>query len=84
MKNIVPLLTVHDVIEELGGNAEAAKLLGVQYNTVCNWKMFGRFPSDTYVMMQKALKMREQTAPDHLWQMRTPVMPKRKKARVAR
>ena len=72
--------TVDDVIDALGGNLKASKLLGVKYNSITNWKMFGRFPSDTYVLVQDQLMQRGQVAPDELWRMRPP----KRKARAGR
>jgi hypothetical protein len=64
------LLTVADVIDALGGNEIAAETLDVAYNTICNWRMYNRFPTDTYLMIRDELKDRGLVAPDHLWPMR--------------
>lgn len=64
------LLTTDDVLNALGNNREAADLLGVRYNSITNWRTFGHFPPDTYVMIQEELEARGLTAPDHLWKMR--------------
>ena len=58
------------MIDALGGNANAAELLEVGYNSITNWKMADRFPGDTYTMIQHELRMRSRTAPDYLWRMR--------------
>jgi hypothetical protein len=58
------------VIDALGGNAEAAAVLEVAYNSITNWRMFGRFPTNTFVQIQRELEKRGHTAPAHLWSMR--------------
>ena len=65
----INLTTVNEVIDALGGNAEAAEALGVGYTSVTNWRMFGYFPARTYVQIQSELKRRRKTAPDSLWRM---------------
>ena len=74
------LLTTDDVINALGvTNGEVAKLLGVKYNNITNWRSFGYFPPDTYVMIQKELADRGLIAPAYLWKMRTLTKKRRKK-----
>jgi hypothetical protein len=58
------------VIKELGGIAKVARLIGVKYSAAANWKYFNRFPSNTHLVLSAALRKREFTAPDSLWQMR--------------
>jgi hypothetical protein len=70
------LITVDEVIEELGGNAAAAKLLGVGYSSITNWRMFDRFPASTYVQIQTELNRRDKVASDYLWRMRTARKPR--------
>jgi hypothetical protein len=79
------ILTTADVIDSLGGNLAAAKLLGVKYNNITNWRTFGSFPPDTYIMIQEELKLRGLVAPDHLFRMRKRgrLRPRKKKARTA-
>jgi hypothetical protein len=70
------------VIDFLGGNAAVAKRFNLKYNSVTNWRMFDRFPPNTYVMIQLELKARGEIAPDYLWGMRNSAVPKRRKSRV--
>lgn len=65
--------TTGEVIDALGGNAAAAKLFGVPYNSITNWRSANQFPTDTYLMIQKELKLRKLTAADALWSMREAV-----------
>lgn len=74
--------TASDVIDAFGGNATASRVLGVGYNSICNWKAYGRFPADTYLLMQGELKTRGFVAPDNLWRMRKRGPVKKKKARA--
>lgn len=60
-----------DVIDALGGYDDVARMVGVGYTAVVNWKSANRFPSDTYVLMQDELKLRGRAAPAHLWGMRS-------------
>jgi hypothetical protein len=46
-----------------------AELTGRNYDAAYNWKRFGQFPSDTFVVMQAALADRGMTAPPSLWRM---------------
>jgi hypothetical protein len=77
------ILTTADVIDSLGGNTAAAKLFGVKYNNITNWRTFGYFPPDTYVMIQEELRLRGLVAPDHLFRMRRRAALRKKKARTA-
>jgi hypothetical protein len=67
------LQTVDDVIGALGGVAAVKTLTECSTSTIWNWKNSGRFPSDTYVVMNAALAMRGKSAPVSLWRMRKPV-----------
>lgn len=66
------LVTTGDVIEVLGGTAAVARLLGRSMTVVSNWKAGGCFPSNTYVVFQRALARVGRTAPDSLWRMVEP------------
>ena len=75
------LKTTGDIIDALGNNVQAAKLLGVKYNSVTNWRTFGHFPPDTYVMIQKELRLRDLAAPPRLWKMRVRGQPLKPRVR---
>jgi hypothetical protein len=77
MMHMQVLRTTADVIDALGNNVQTAKLLGVKYNTVTNWRTFGHFPPDTYVMMQRELELRDFIAPPELWKMRVRGKPRK-------
>jgi hypothetical protein len=67
------LQTASDVIDALGGTAATARLTGRRYDTaVSNWRATGRLPPDTFVVITKALKDRDKTAPLSLWGMKEP------------
>lgn len=72
MKN---LTTTIDIIEQLGGNKEVAKLLGATEKAVANWRYFGVFPANTYLVLKKALKRQKCSAPDMLWNMKQGASP---------
>ncbi len=57
------------VIEALGGTAAVAALTGRLPSAVSNWHGLDHFPSNTYVIMWKALQALELEAPDWLWDM---------------
>ncbi len=66
------LRTVATVIKELGGdmrgmNTYVAELTHKSLQCVTNWKAKDRFPPDTYLILQKALKEHQATAPARLW-----------------
>ena len=58
-----------DVIDALGGTSAAAALTGRTYNAAFNWRSFPTFPSNTFVIMTRALAERGKTAPASLWGM---------------
>lgn len=78
------LFTTAEIIDALGNNVQAAKLLGVKYNSVTNWRTFGHFPPDTYVMIQKELELRGYKAPASLWKMRSRDKPRKPPNRKAK
>jgi hypothetical protein len=63
------LTTAAEVFEALGGVGNVAGLTGRKYGAAHNWKAFGKFPADTFVVMQGALEAAECTAPAALWGM---------------
>jgi len=71
--------TVEDTIEALGGNAAVAEITSNTINAIYNWRAAGKFPADTYLLLQNELKSRGRIAPDSLWSMRRR-RTKRKKA----
>lgn len=69
-KKLMSLNTVEAVIEALGGIKEVQRLTWRDSNSaVPMWKTRGKFPPNTYTVMQKALRQKRMTAPDHLWGM---------------
>lgn len=64
------LKTAEDVIDALGGLPALAKLTGRKDSGVpWNWKAAGRFPPNTFLLMQGALRARGYRAPAELWGM---------------
>ena len=63
------LQTTEEVISALGGVAAVGELTGRKYSAAFNWKSFGSFPANTYLVMQRALRERGKTAPASLWGM---------------
>ncbi len=61
--------TARDVIRELGGTREVAKLTGRGNTAVSNWRTQNSFPASTYLLLRKALHDRDMTAPAALWRM---------------
>ncbi len=65
------LRTTSEVIDELGGNAAVAGLMGVKPKTVWHWRDTGLFPSNTYIALTEDLRAAGKTAPATLWAMKT-------------
>jgi len=76
------LQSTSEVIDQLGGTAEVARLMSTTSKAVSNWRVFDRFPTDTYKLIQSELNKRGKSAPDHLWPMREPPAVKRKRERA--
>ena len=76
------LQSTSEIIDELGGPNEVARLTSTTYKAVGNWKSFDRFPANTYIIIQAELSRRGKTAPDHLWSMRMPPAVRRKRERA--
>jgi hypothetical protein len=71
--------TADEVIELLGDVEGLAELASTTTNAVYNWKSGGKFPADTYLLIQDALETLGKIAPDDLWPMRQPNVKVRKK-----
>ena len=63
------LTTTKQVVEKLGGVPTVADLTGRKYSAAWNWTTFDKFPADTFVVLQKALRQKDCTAPASLWGM---------------
>lgn len=63
------LSTTAEVIEALGGVGSVGALTGRTYGAAFNWKGFPKFPADTFVVMQDALRACGCSAPASLWGM---------------
>lgn len=66
------LETTVEIIDALGGNGAVEALTASKPSTVSNWRKFGTFPSNTYVVITGALAGIGKTAPDTLWGMKVP------------
>jgi hypothetical protein len=75
MQPLETLSTTDEVIDALGGNAECARRIGYAAKTVSAWRAWlrGRFPAETYVVLQDELRKAGKTAPATLWNMAEPV-----------
>ena len=58
------------VLDALGGNTAVSELTGATPKAVWNWRGFETFPSNTYVVMIRALEAKGFTAPATLWGMK--------------
>lgn len=63
------LSTAEQVFAALGGVRAVADITGRKYPAAFNWKMSGKFPPNTFVAMQEALRARRYVAPVSLWGM---------------
>jgi hypothetical protein len=63
------LQTATKVIDALGGTAATARLTKRKIQSVSNWRATGRLPSDTFLVMSKALDDVGKAAPISLWGM---------------
>jgi hypothetical protein len=50
------LTTSDQVIDALGGTAEAGRIVGQSIATVCNWRARKRIPPEHFLIVSKALK----------------------------
>lgn len=66
----VILTTVDEVFEALGGNAGVAQVTASKPTAVSNWRAFGHFPTNTYLIMTEALRAQGKAAAPSLWRMK--------------
>ena len=71
--------TTTEIIDALGGNSAVAQLTSSSAKAVSNWRGFGKFPSNTFLVLKSELMRLGISAPDHLWSMREPTPAKRKR-----
>ncbi len=64
--------TVAAVFTALGENPGIAALTGSNASTISMWRATGRFPTNTYLILQEALKAAGKAAPASLWGMKQP------------
>lgn len=65
------LRTAEKVIDALGGLERVCELTGANLKQAWNWHgRAGTFPSNTYVVMTRALRRRGAVAPPQLWKMK--------------
>ena len=76
---MISIETATDIIDALGGNAAVARLTSSTAKAVSNWRGFGKFPSNTFLVLKSELMRLGISAPDHLWSMREPTPAKRKR-----
>jgi len=69
---MVTLDSIEDIIDELGGLKAVGALTGRKSGVVWNWKDRKAFPTNTYVVMQAALRAKGVDAPASLWGMPEP------------
>ena len=65
-------ITTVAVVDALGGTHAVVRLFKTSSRVVYNWRRNGKFPANTYVVLQQELKRRKLQAPDTLWAMRFP------------
>lgn len=65
------LRTTDEVIDALGGNGAVSALTARGATAVSNWrsKARGKFPPETYLVIQQALAEKGLSAPPALWSM---------------
>jgi hypothetical protein len=61
-----------DVIHALGGVHRVAELTGRKYKAAWNWTTFKTFPTDTYLVLTRALAKQGRKASPSLWGMTEP------------
>lgn len=69
------LNSIEAVLDELGGVAATARLLGRERTTVGMWKANGRFPSSSYLAMDAVFRQNGIECPPDLWGMVPPPSP---------
>ncbi len=63
------LYTADEVMDMLGGTNAVAALTKRKPTAASNWRKFGRFPANTYLVMRDALAEDGFDAPASLWGM---------------
>lgn len=66
----IVLHSVREVIEALGGNPEAAALIGVGRSAPSNWLSANKFPASTYIAIRDELARAGLGADIELWNWR--------------
>ncbi len=61
------LTTAEDVIRELGGPTQTARLTQRKSQHVWNWKKANRLPADTYLIVNEELRSKDKSAPPELF-----------------
>lgn len=79
LQRLEQLHTVDQVIEKLGGTAEAGRLLGISMQQVSSWRDRGRIAFRYYLVMTDELARLGYAAPSRLWRI-DPLPAKRRKA----
>ena len=69
-----------EIIDLLGGNVAVARLTSSTAKAVSNWRGFGKFPANTFLVIKAELLRVGHSAPDHLWSMREPPAVRRKRS----
>jgi hypothetical protein len=64
--------TPSEAINALGGTVAVARLTGKSPQSVTNYRQAKRFPSDIYLIMKTALRIKGYDAPSTLWGIREP------------
>lgn len=64
--------TVAAVFTALGENPGVEALTGSKPSTISMWRATDRFPTNTYLILQEALKAAGKAAPASLWGMKQP------------
>lgn len=63
------LHTPSEIMDALGGTNAVAELTGRTYGAAFNWRSQDAFPSNTYVVLIRALEAKKLTASPKLWGM---------------
>lgn len=76
------VLTVDQLVEQLGGTIKAAEELGTYAQQVTHWKKKGRIPAHLYLAHNRALSRLGVDAPVTIWGFRG-AKPRRSRAEAA-
>jgi hypothetical protein len=66
------LETTDEVIDFLGGNKAVSEATGRGSQAISNWRSRGKFPPETFLVLQALLKARRVKAPASLWGIEEP------------